>query len=98
MTILRARLPLLAALGLLSGLAACSRPETASEPAPETVEARAVRLAHELLIVDTHVDVPYRLEREMAVIGERTEGGDFDHPRAKEGGLDAPFMSIYVPA
>ncbi len=28
----------------------------------------------------------------------RTESGDFDYPRAREGGLDAPFMSIYVPA
>ena len=27
-----------------------------------------------------------------------TEGGDFDYPRAKKGGLTAPFMSIYVPA
>ena len=26
----------------------------------------------------------------------RTDGGHFDYPRAKEGGLDAPFMSIYV--
>ena len=24
--------------------------------------------------------------------------GDFDYPKAKIGGLDAPFMSIYVPA
>ena len=27
-----------------------------------------------------------------------TEAGDFDLPRARAGGLDAPFMSIYVPA
>ena len=64
----------------------------------ETLEARANRLAEETLIVDTHVDVPYRLFEEMEDISVRTERGDFDYPRAKKGGLDAPFMSIYVPA
>ncbi len=64
----------------------------------ETLEAKALRLAQETLIVDTHVDVPYRLFEEMEDISVRTEKGDFDYPRAKAGGLDAPFMSIYVPA
>jgi membrane dipeptidase len=27
-----------------------------------------------------------------------TENGDFDYERAKKGGLDAPFMSIYIPS
>jgi membrane dipeptidase len=27
-----------------------------------------------------------------------TEGGDFDYVRARQGGLDVPFMSIFVPA
>jgi membrane dipeptidase len=30
-------------------------------------------------------------------ISKVTSDGDFDYPRAKDGGLDAPFMSIYVP-
>ena len=51
-----------------------------------------------LLIVDTHVDVPYRLLEEMEDISQATENGDFDYPRARAGGLDAPFMSIYIPA
>lgn len=29
---------------------------------------------------------------------QENTGGDFDYVRAKEGGLDAPFMSIYVPS
>ena len=74
------------------------------EPAtPQTVDGRA--LARKYVIVDGHIDVPYRLEGgkdKDGVITEdvtrRTEKGDFDHPRAVEGGLDAPFMSIYVPA
>jgi membrane dipeptidase len=71
-------------------------------PGPAGDEAdpssRARQLARELIIVDTHVDLPYRLNKNPDDISVRTEGGHFDYPRAKEGGLDAPFMSIYVPA
>ena len=49
--------------------------------------------------------MPYRLwgSRDKAGkitedVTQRTAKGDFDFPRAKAGGLDAPFMSIYVPA
>lgn len=66
---------------------------------------RAKKLAEEILIVDTHVDLPYRLydpENPKAApkedVAHRTDAGDFDLIRARLGGLDAPFMSIYVPA
>ncbi len=52
----------------------------------------------ELLIVDTHIDVPYRLFDKYQDVSRATESGDFDWPRAKAGGLDVAFMSIYVPA
>jgi len=93
-----------AAAVVAAALFACGgEPETLSGPVarkatPEELQARAETLAHELLIVDTHVDVPYRLEEEWEDVSERTAKGDFDHPRAVAGGLDAPFMSIYVPA
>jgi len=58
---------------------------------------RARRLAQEIIIVDTHIDLPYRLQERMEDVGRRTEGGDFDYPRAREGGLDAVFASIFVP-
>jgi len=64
----------------------------------DALRARAAKLAQDLLIVDTHVDVPYRLLEKMEDVSERTEGGHFDYPRARAGGLNAPFMSIYVPA
>lgn len=61
--------------------------------------ARAVQLAQDFLLVDGHIDVPYRLaESGDEDLSQRTEGGDFDYPRAIAGGLDVPFMSIYVPA
>lgn len=82
------------ALALL--VAACSEPS--SSPSYEDPAARAERLAREIVIVDAHVDVPYRLVEKSEDISRRTAGGDFDYERARIGGLDAPFMSIYVPA
>ena len=75
-------------------------PPAATEEAAvvESPADKAQRLAQEMLIVDGHVDVPYRLEAAMEDISQRTEKGDFDFVRAREGGLDAPFMSIYIPA
>jgi len=58
----------------------------------------AMRLAQETLIVDTHIDLPYRLMEKPDDVAVRTEDGHFDLVRAREGGLDAAFMSIYVPA
>lgn len=69
----------------------------AQEGEEEDLEARAERLAQEHIIVDGHIDVPYRLRRFEEDVSERTELGDFDYPRAKAGGLNAPFMSIYIP-
>ncbi len=59
---------------------------------------KANRLAHEYIMTDGHVDIPYRLHNRWEDISQRTARGDFDYVRAKAGGLDAPFMSIYVPS
>ena len=55
-------------------------------------------LAQQLLIVDTHIDVPFRLRNRPDDVAQATGTGNFDYPRAKAGGLDALFMSIYIPA
>jgi membrane dipeptidase len=60
--------------------------------------AKAQQLTASTIILDGHVDVPYRLLDEMEDISQKTAKGDFDYPRAKAGGLAAPFMSIYIPA
>ncbi len=87
--------------------------EPAATPAPDAavdakadaelpVEERAAALAKTFIVLDGHIDVPWRLEKSSkdGVLGEdvgaATEAGDFDLPRARAGGLDAPFMSIYV--
>ena len=61
-------------------------------------ETRAQRLQARAIVVDTHVDAPYRLEKKWADVGERGATPHFDIPRALEGGLTAPFLAIYVPA
>lgn len=58
----------------------------------------ANKLAQDSIIVDGHIDVPYRLHDGWVDVSQATKAGDFDYPRAKAGGLNAPFMSIYVPA
>lgn len=70
----------------------------------QALREKAQELAHRFIMADGHVDLPYRLkvknfrlEKEyldMAI----NQKGDFDFDRAKEGGLDAPFMSIYIPS
>lgn len=61
-------------------------------------QAKAQTLADQYLMVDTHIDVPYRLQNKPEDISQRTPDGDFDYVRAKAGGLNAAFMSIYTPA
>ncbi len=75
-------------------LASCSR-QQGYDPA---VMERARALTQEHIIVDGHIDVPYRLSHFTEDVSEATFGGDFDYPRAIEGGLNAPFMSIYIPS
>ncbi len=69
------------------------------------LRAYADTLAHRYLVTDGHVDLPFRLkvknfriEREYMGIPIDSGEGDFDYVRARKGGLDAPFMSIYIPA
>ncbi|RKH62487.1 dipeptidase [Corallococcus llansteffanensis] len=72
-------------------------------PADLTEQGRA--LARRIIIADGHIDVPYRLHETLGPDGAptediavRTTGGDFDFPRAVEGGFDVAFMSIFIPA
>tara|TARA_B110000259_G_scaffold96611_1_gene111704 strand:- start:3833 stop:5044 length:1212 start_codon:yes stop_codon:yes gene_type:complete len=68
------------------------------DQAADDVVLTGAEIADKYLIVDTHIDVPFRLHRKPADVGSATESGEFDYPRAKQGGLNVPFMSIYIPA
>jgi len=102
--------PLLLSLCLvLLAAQACThvsnQPDASAAQARTDLMERSRALARRLIIVDGHVDVPYRLREKLGPdgqptedISQRTAAGDFDYPRAVEGGLDVPFMSIYIPA
>lgn len=85
---------------LVLAIAACgsAEKEPAAEAAAGDITARAQDIAKKSIIIDTHIDVPYRLEEKWEDVTQATESGDYDYPRAVAGGLNAPFMSIYTPA
>ncbi|MEE9450523.1 MAG: dipeptidase [Ignavibacteriaceae bacterium] len=76
----------------------CTQTADEEQKSDEDLKIRAKELAINFMIIDTHVDVPYRLEEKWEDVSEKTEEGHFDYPRAVIGGLNVPFMSIYVPA
>jgi len=83
----------------------CSQKTTNTGNDDAAIQQKAEALAQKYIITDGHVDLPYRLKvsnfrftREFLGIPIETDKGDFDYVRAKEGGLDAPFMSIYIPS
>ncbi len=63
-----------------------------------TMEEQATQITHKYLLTDTHIDVPYRLHKGWVDVTVSAPDGQFDYPRAVQGGLDLPFMSIYTPA
>ena len=73
-------------------------PLASSVPAADDVAARAMRIHREAIVVDTHEDVPDALAEKWADLGVRGATKHFDIPRAKEGGLTAPFFAVYVSA
>lgn len=60
--------------------------------------AAATELARDAIIVDTHIDAPGALRKKWADLGMASPDREFDYPRARAGGLDVAFMSIYTSA
>lgn len=89
-------------------MAACQTLEKGNDVSnlsDEELRHIADSLAQAYIILDGHVDLPYRLqakdfkpEGEYLRIPVSSAEGDFDYERARKGGLDAPFMSIYIPS
>jgi membrane dipeptidase len=65
--------------------------------AADTSES-ARQLAQDAIIVDTHIDAPGVLLSKWADLGVAAPDREFDYPRARAGGLDVAFMSIYTSA
>jgi len=65
-------------------------------PARDEVSARARALHQEALVFDAHVHVVNRQFYHGGDMGQRVEDGQFDLARARDGGLDAMFFSLFV--
>jgi membrane dipeptidase len=82
-------------LPMLFASIAVARPS----PKAEDLHSRAMRIHRSAIVVDTHEDVPYRLEDKGWIdLSVRNTTGHVDIPRLKEGGMTAPFFAAYVPA
>jgi len=64
----------------------------------DDVATRAHKLHADAIVVDTHLDAPDQLATKWADVATKGATDHFDIPRAREGGLTAPFFSIYVAA
>jgi len=64
--------------------------------ADDTME-RARRIQSEVIGIDTHIDTLQRVLMEHVDIGHRLPDGEADLPRLREGGMHAPFFSLWVP-
>ena len=64
---------------------------------------KAEKLSKENIIIDGHIDLPFRLYKKNLLFEKniklnRETSGNFDIPKAIRGGLNSPFMSIYIPS
>ncbi|MPZ18316.1 MAG: membrane dipeptidase [Luteitalea sp.] len=73
-------------------LTVCALPVLMSAQPPD----RANTLHEDALVFDAHVHVVNRQFYHGGDMGQRVDDGQFDLPRAKEGGLDAMFFSLFV--
>jgi membrane dipeptidase len=60
------------------------------------ISAEARRIHFGSLVLDGHVHVANRQFYHGGNIGDRLEGGQFDLPRAREGGVKAMFYTVFV--
>lgn len=84
-------------IGLLLSFS-CQQSTDNAQDEEQDLHKKAVVLAQTTIMVDGHVDIPYRLRNNPEDISVETENGHFDYVRGKKGGLNAPIMSIYIPA
>lgn len=68
-------------------------------PSQQTINAAAtdpLEIHRRAIVIDMHADTTQRLLDENVDLSQRLADGHFDSVRAREGGLDAQFFSIWV--
>ena len=99
MRVRRARAVKILGAGLfLTQLLNCSNPNNFMTNDSETtrVAGDPLSIHRRAIVIDMHADTAQRLVDENADLQNRLPDGHFDAVRAKEGGLDAQFFSIWV--
>ncbi|MBM3797865.1 MAG: membrane dipeptidase [Acidobacteria bacterium] len=61
------------------------------------ISGEARRLHQDAFVFDGHIHVINRQFHDGTDIGQRLKGGQVDLPRAKDGGVDAMFFSLFIP-
>lgn len=89
---MRLALPLLF-LALMSTSCSTSGPQGAAPKGPPATGD----LHRDALVFDAHVHVMTRQLYDGSDIGQSLPNGQVDLPRAREGGVDAMFFSLYIP-
>jgi hypothetical protein len=67
----------------------CQQASENNDDQVEDLHKKAVVLAQTTIMVDGHVDIPYRLRNHPEDISVETANGHFDYVRGKAGGLNA---------
>ncbi|MGH9881112.1 MAG: dipeptidase, partial [Pyrinomonadaceae bacterium] len=62
----------------------------------QTGQTDPIAIRRHAIAIDMHADTPQRMLDENVDISQRLADGHFDSVRAREGGLDAQFFSIWV--
>ena len=83
------------AAGFTLFISTTCRPRSSSAPKSQPVKDEA-EIHRRAIVIDMHADTPQRLVDENVDLISRLPDGHFDSMRAKEGGLDAQFFSIWV--
>lgn len=90
-------LPVLVLILLSILLTNCRMTEKTQAPSPANQETNtATVIHHRAIAIDMHADTAQRLVDETVDLAQRLSDGHFDSVRAREGGLDAQFFSIWV--
>ena len=78
----------------------CRMTEKTQAPSPANLEPNetnnATIIHRRAIAIDMHADTAQRLVDEQVDLAHRLSDGHFDSVRAREGGLDAQFFSIWV--
>src|SRR5438128_8696164 len=99
MRVRRARAVKILGAGLfLTQLLNCSNPNNSMTNNSETtrVAGDPLSIHRRAIVIDMHADTAQRLVDENADLQNRLPDGHLDAVRAREGGLDAQFFSIWV--